>query len=99
MRDRDGTVRVAGTRVTLDTVVRAFHAGASPEEIAEQYPVLGLGDVYSVLAFYLRRRAEVDAYLAQGVSDGQAAAARFSSLRPDAGLRGRLLARRVSSIK
>jgi hypothetical protein len=32
--DADGVVRVAGTRVTLDTVVGAFEAGATAEEIA-----------------------------------------------------------------
>ena len=34
--DADGVVRVAGTRVTLDTIVAAFDAGAAAEEIAEQ---------------------------------------------------------------
>ena len=33
--DADGVVRVAGTRVTLDTIVAAFDAGAAAEEIAE----------------------------------------------------------------
>jgi Protein of unknown function (DUF433) len=36
--DVDGVVRVGGTRVTLDTIVAAFHDGATPEEIAQQYP-------------------------------------------------------------
>ena len=36
----DGVVRVAGTRVTLDTVVSAFDEGATAEEIVEQYPAL-----------------------------------------------------------
>jgi uncharacterized protein (DUF433 family) len=35
--DADGVVRVAGTRVTLDTIVGAFDAGATAEEIAQQY--------------------------------------------------------------
>jgi hypothetical protein len=34
--DGDGVVRVAGTRVTLDTIVAAFDAGATAEEIAQQ---------------------------------------------------------------
>ena len=36
--DADGVIRVAGTRVTLDTVWSAFESGASAEEIVEQYP-------------------------------------------------------------
>ena len=38
--DADGVVRVAGTRVTLDTIVAAFDAGATAEEILEGYPTL-----------------------------------------------------------
>jgi uncharacterized protein (DUF433 family) len=47
--DADGVVRVAGTRVTLDTIVAAFDAGASAEEIAQQYSSVPLPDVYSVI--------------------------------------------------
>ncbi|WP_199324866.1 DUF433 domain-containing protein [Phormidium sp. FACHB-1136] len=40
--DPQGVVRVAKTRVTLDTVVTAFLEGCTPEEIGEQYPSLQL---------------------------------------------------------
>ena len=36
--DAHGVVKVAKTRVTLDTVVTAFLEGCTPEEIKEQYP-------------------------------------------------------------
>jgi uncharacterized protein (DUF433 family) len=61
--NEDGVVLVGNTRVTLDTVVAAFLEGATAEEIVEQYPSLQLADVYSVIAYYLRRKAEVDAYI------------------------------------
>ena len=48
--DADGVTRVAGTRVTLDMLMAAFDAGATAEEIAQQYPSVGLADVYSVIA-------------------------------------------------
>lgn len=38
--DADGVIRVAGTRVTLDTVAYAFKHGATAEEIVQQYPTL-----------------------------------------------------------
>ncbi len=63
--DVDGVIRVGKTRVTLDTVISAILDGATAEEITHQYPSLDLADVYSVIAYYLRRRAEVDAYLQQ----------------------------------
>ena len=61
--DGDGVVRVAKTRVTLDTVIAAFHDGLTAEEIIEQYPSLELGPVYAVISYYLCQRVEVDAYL------------------------------------
>lgn len=61
--DADGVVRVAGTRVTLDTVVGTFDTGATAEEIAQQYSSVPLADVYSVITYYLRHNAEVCAYV------------------------------------
>jgi uncharacterized protein (DUF433 family) len=55
--------RVAHTRVTLLTLIDAFLEGATPEEICQEYPSVDLADVYAVIAFYLARRDEIDAYL------------------------------------
>ena len=63
MRPDPSVVRVGATRVTLDSVVGAFGEGATAEEILQQYPVLRLADVYSVIGYYLRHQTEVDAYL------------------------------------
>ena len=92
--DADGVVRVAGTRVTLDTIVAAFDAGAAAEEIAEQYSSVPLPDVYSVITYYLRHKAEVSAYLQR--REEQAATVREEVERrfPPSGVRERLLARR-----
>ncbi len=91
----DGVIRVAGTRVTLETVAHAFERGATAEEIVQQYPSLGLADVYAVLGYILRHQAEVAAYLSQRAADG-AAARRENERRFDSqGLRARLLARRA----
>ena len=92
--DADGVVRVAGTRVTLDTIVAAFDTGATAEEIAQQYSSVPLADVYSVITYYLRHRAEVSAYV-QGREE-QAAKVREEVERrfPPSGVRERLLARR-----
>lgn len=61
--DADGVIRITGTRVPLDTVVAAFKAGATSDEIALDYPTLDLADVYSVLSYYLRHQRELDIYL------------------------------------
>jgi uncharacterized protein (DUF433 family) len=91
--DPHGVVRVAKTRVTLDTVVTAFLEGCTPEEIGEQYPSLQLSDIYLVVGYYLRHRDEVHTYLSERQSQAnviqQEAEQRFSPI----GVRDRLLAR------
>ena len=54
---------IAGTRISLDSVVYAFQKGLSPESIVQSFPLLSLEQVYGAIAFYLANRAEIDAYL------------------------------------
>ena len=90
----DGVPRVGKTRVTLDTVVSAFLDGATAEAIAHQYPSLDLADVYSVIAYYLRRRAEVDAYLQCQQQQAETVRKQNEARFDPSGIRERLLARR-----
>ena len=92
--DPDGVVRIANTRVTLETVIGAFLDGASAEEIAYQYTSLDLADVYAVIAYYLRRRSDVDAYLQQRQEQADAVRKQNEIRFDPAGVRERLLARR-----
>jgi uncharacterized protein (DUF433 family) len=90
----DGVVRVGGTRVTLDTVVIAFEQGATAEEIVQQYPSLRLADAYAVIAYYLRHRSEVEAYLASRGEVSRRVRHENEARFDPAGVRARLLARR-----
>jgi uncharacterized protein (DUF433 family) len=92
--DADGVVRVAGTRVTLDTIVEAFEAGATAEEIAQQYSSVPLVDVYSVITYYLRHKPEVCTYLEAREERAERVREEVERRFPSAGLRERLLARR-----
>jgi uncharacterized protein (DUF433 family) len=91
-----GTWRIAGTRVSLDSVIHSFWEGATPEEICQDFPSLSLAQVYSVIAYYLTHRDEVDAYLQeqqQAVEKlRQELEARYGDFLAD--LRQRLLSRR-----
>jgi uncharacterized protein (DUF433 family) len=91
--DSGGVIRVGGTRVTLDTVIDTFMTGASPEEIAQDFPVLHLDDVYAVITYYLRHRAEVDAYVRTRRFRAAAIRSEIEVHSPQTGLRDRLLAR------
>ena len=92
--DADGVVRVGSTRVTLDTVVFAFQEGLSAEEIVQQYPTLDLGDVYAVISYYLKRRFEVDRYLAERQSEAEEIRRQNEARSGTPEIRKRLLARR-----
>lgn len=61
-----GTWRIAGTRVSLDSVIHAFWEGATPEQICQDFPSLSLAQVYGAIAYYLQQRDKVDAYLKAG---------------------------------
>lgn len=92
--DEAGVMRVAGTRVSLDSVVYAFYEGATPEEIAQDFPTLDLAVIYSVIGYYLPNRAEVEQYLEQRkVQRGELKKDIEARFIPH-GLRERLLARK-----
>lgn len=65
IRTAEGGWRVGGTRVSLDSIVHAYWDGRLPEAIAADFPSVSLEQVHGAIAFYLRNRAEIDAYLAE----------------------------------
>jgi uncharacterized protein (DUF433 family) len=86
----EGVIRVAGTRVTFDTVVAAYRKGETPEQIAQDYPSLRAADIYAVISYYLRHQDEVTAYLEQREQQAEVVRRKFQTLFPSAGLRERL---------
>jgi uncharacterized protein (DUF433 family) len=96
MTNADGVIRVGKTRVTLDTVIAAFQDGATAEEITQQYPSLDLADVYSVIAYYLRRRTEVEAYQRQRQTQAEKVRKENEARFDPSGIRDRLIARQAS---
>ncbi|MBI3653225.1 MAG: DUF433 domain-containing protein [Acidobacteria bacterium] len=67
-----GAYRIAGSRVSLDSIVYGFWNGESPETIAQSFPTLKLEQVYGAIAFYLANQEEIDAYLKQGEAEYEA---------------------------
>jgi len=92
--DEDGVARVGGTRVTLDTLIGAYLDGAAPEQIVLSYDSLDLADVHEVIAYYLRHRPVVEAYLKQRQQQAEAVRRQNEERWPSRGIRERLLARR-----
>lgn len=94
--DPYGTLRIDGTRVTLDSIVTAFRAGATAEEIAQKFPSVSLADVYLIISHYLHHTAEIDSYLSAQRAEAAALQQSIEQRFDPAGLRARLLARRKS---
>ena len=61
--ERNGGYYVAGTRISLDSVVYSFERGNSPEAIQKEFPLLRLPQIYGAIAFYLDHQPEVGRYL------------------------------------
>ena len=75
----DGTIRITGTRVSLDSIVHEYVQGATPEEIAISFPSLRIQDIYAVIAYYLTDRERVEEYLRQQELDADAIRRRIES--------------------
>ena len=81
---REGGYYVAGTRVSLDSLVYAFRGGESPETIQQSFPSLTLEQVYGAIAFYLGSQTEVDANIRQGEEEVHRLVPPLSQRRPEA---------------
>ena len=95
--DERGVCRVSGTRVSLESILIPFLEGVSAEEIAEQFPSVPLGDIYAAIAFYLKHRAEADAYLRDAEQQEEAVLRDVRARFPVTELRQRLASRRSGS--
>ena len=92
IEERDGNYYVAGTRVSLDSIVHGFRRGDSPETICQNFELLHLEEVYGAIAYYLAHQAEIDAYLVR--QNSKWAEGKRNSEPLPASLRDRLVRRR-----
>ena len=82
-RASSGGYYVAGTRISLDSVVYAFNRGDSPQRILERYPLLDrLSRIYGAIAFYLDHQAEIDKYLEETEREFEANSIPLSEANP-----------------
>jgi uncharacterized protein (DUF433 family) len=82
----EDAIRLRGTRVGIETVVRDYLEGASPEEIVLRYPTLTLEQIHATITYYLANQAQADAYL-QRVHQRQEAAWQAAQQQPSALMR------------
>jgi len=96
LRWEDKVIKVGKTRVTLDSVIAAFHRGETPEEIAQNYDALSLAEVYGAIGYYLGHQSEVDSYLTDRADLRASIQSDVESRQKTAGIRERLLARKAN---
>ena len=62
VEQRNGGYYVAGTCVSLDSIVECFNDGLSPEAILGEFDTLNLAQVFGAITFYLENQASIDVY-------------------------------------
>jgi uncharacterized protein (DUF433 family) len=83
IEERSGGLYVAGTRVSLDSVVILFQEGASPEKIVQSFSTLKLSQVYGAIAYYLENEQAINEYIAEGEREFERSAVPLSQTNPD----------------
>lgn len=99
VRGEEGTIRITGSRVTLDSVVHQFKNGATAEQIQEDFPALHLSDIYSVIAYYLQHSVTVEQYLREQEQEAAQNQKLIESKHDTATIRDRLRQRRAGAGK
>jgi uncharacterized protein (DUF433 family) len=99
----DGTIRIADSRVSIDSVVHHYKLGASAEQIAQKFPAVDLADVYAAISYYLNNEDTVEEYLREQEARGNQLQQKIEVdpqyQKTSAELRSRLLAHKSSSNK
>jgi uncharacterized protein (DUF433 family) len=81
VEQREGGYFIAGTRISLDSVIHPFKNGCSPESILRSFPLIGsLENVYGAITFYLANNKAVEDYLCEQERLSQDLAAKQSPL-------------------
>ncbi len=96
-KDKHGVIRIADTRIPLETVIIAFKNGATCEEIVYQFTSLDLADVYATISYYLKHQDEVESYLKERQRKAKQIRKQIESHFDSKGIREGLLKRRVKT--
>ncbi|SPE33839.1 conserved hypothetical protein [Candidatus Sulfopaludibacter sp. SbA6] len=83
IEQRNGGYYLAGTRVSLDSIVYSLKSGDSPETIRQNFQSLTLEQVYGAIAFYWAHQDEVDANIREGEEEIERLIPPLSQSRPE----------------
>ena len=97
IEERSGGLYVAGSGVSLDSVVIRFQEGASPDKIVHSFPSLRLSQVYGVIAYYLENEKAIKEYIAQGERELEQSTVPLSQTNPELFSRLKAARRQIGS--
>ncbi len=83
VEERNGGLYIAGTRVSLDSVVISFQEGESPERIVQAFPTVKLPHVYGAIAYYLENEDMIEEYIAEGQRELERSVPPLSKSNPE----------------
>jgi uncharacterized protein (DUF433 family) len=93
-QDDDGTLRLQGSRVTVDALIAAYRRGDTPDQIHEGFPSLSVDEIQKAIDWYLANRNDVDNYLKDRVVQAESMRRCIESRPDQAALREMLRERR-----
>ena len=97
IEERSGGLYVAGSGVSLDSIVIRFQEGASPEKIVHSFPSLKLSQVYGVIAYYLENEQAIKDYIAEGEREIEQSSVPLSRTNPELFSRLKAARRQIDS--
>ena len=57
---RNGGYYVAGSRVSLASIVHEYRDGAAPEPIRQNFPTISLEQIHGAIAYYLGHQEQAE---------------------------------------
>jgi len=94
MDESSGALRIAGTRVSLTSVVISFRDGECPERIVEAFPTLSLAPVNGAIAYHRDNQELIDAHIADVEREFERVTPPLSQSNPDLFARLRIRSRK-----
>lgn len=68
----EGDIRLKGTRVYLEDVIKRYFEGDSPEEITLHFPTVTAEQTYATILYYLTNQPKINQYLARMEAEARA---------------------------
>ena len=89
-QDQYGSIRVTGSRVTLDTIVHRYQVGDSVKRIHSGFPTVSVAQIKGILDWYHKHQTEADEYLEEREAENQRILQRIASTPEHIALREKL---------